>query len=131
VASAPLSLALEADERDQLARCRLDGAPRAGEPRSAQDGVGEADGRAQLGGGAQVLDGAELREEPRALEGAGDTEAHDGRRGKGVDRPAVEGDGAGARPDEAGDQVEEGALAGAVRTDDADDLARPDVDAVI
>src|SRR5579883_2751199 len=39
---------------------------------------------------------------------------------------AVEGDRAGARPEEAADQVEEGRLAGAVRTDDGAQLAALD-----
>ena len=62
------------------------------------------------------------------LEGSGDAELCHFLRRRVVDVAAEHGDGAAGSGEHAGDQVEGGALAGAVGADQGDDLARPHVE---
>jgi hypothetical protein len=71
-----------------------------------------------------VLADAERQEGLRHLEGAVDAEMHEAMRRQARDRPALEIDLAGLRPIEAGDDVDARRLAGAVRADEAENLAR-------
>ena len=71
-----------------------------------------------LRGDAHVLEHAELREQVRDLERLGDAEMGEAVLRLGGDVAALEPDAPGARRERAGDEVEEGALAGAVRSDD-------------
>src|SRR3954471_12732442 len=72
----------------------------------------------RLRGDAHVLEHAELREQVRDLERLGDPEMGEAVLRLGRDVAALEADPPGARRERAGDEVEEGALAGAVRPDD-------------
>ena len=81
-------------------------------------------GRVVEGADHDVLDRCHAGERPELLERARDPEVADLVGTEGGDVVAVEGDPAGVRPLEAGDQIEERGLAGAVRPDDADQLAR-------
>src|SRR6478735_9743240 len=77
-------------------------------------------------GELEVLAQRHLLEEARDLEGAGDAERGDLLRGLAGDVLAVEEDGAGRRGEEAGEQVEQGRLAGAVGPDERVDRALRD-----
>ena len=70
-----------------------------------------------------VVEDRQLAERPRDLEGAGDAEMADLGRHQARDLAALEADRAGIRLERAGDQVEDRALARAVRPDQAEDLA--------
>ena len=76
-----------------------------------------------------VLAHGEGEEGPRHLEGAIDTGMHQPVRGQAADRASFEQDGAGVGPVEAGDDVDAGGLAGAVRPDEAEDFAGADAEA--
>src|ERR687884_197474 len=75
-----------------------------------------------------VLEHVELDEQARDLERSRQTEAGDAVGRQPGDPPAVVDDRARRRLLEPGNDVEQGRLAGAVRTDHADDLARLDVE---
>src|SRR4029079_7018559 len=62
------------------------------------------------------------------LEGPGNAELDDFLRWRVIDLGAEHGDRAAARGQDAGNEVEGRALAGAVGTDQGDDLARPDIE---
>ena len=113
------------------ARHRTAGRPCVG---AAPAGAGTAPARARPAGavgpgageGAQVLEDAQVRKDLSAFGHQGDAGArHPVRRHPG-DRPAGEGDLAGARPEQAHDRPHERRLAHAVAAQDADDLAGPD-----
>jgi len=80
-------------------------------------------------GDKQVLEHGEVLERVRNLERAADAGDAARARRRLRDVAAVEPDGAAVRPDEPGDQVEQRRFAGAVRSDDAQRLARCDVEA--
>jgi hypothetical protein len=84
--------------------------------------LGDAAGDEQIVGDAQA--GEDLRHLERARDAGGD----DGARRQRGDVAAEEGDAAGARLQIAGDEVDEGCLAGPVGADDADALALGDAD---
>ena len=75
-----------------------------------------------VGRGHDVLLDRHVQEQTERLERAGDTAARDPVRVEPDDRLPLEDDLAAVRRVDAGDQVEERRLAGAVRPDDADDL---------
>ena len=74
----------------------------------------------------QVVDQGEVREQLDALEGAGHAERRDVVRSHADDLLAGEANAALLRPVDAGQDVEDGRLAGAVGTDDREQLARLD-----
>ena len=85
--------------------------------------------RAHVAADHHVLDGRHLGEQPDVLEGARDARLRDlVHRGRLV-RRAAQHEGAAVGRVQAGDDVEEGGLAGAVGADQAVDLARIDGDA--
>src|SRR5438093_994341 len=73
-----------------------------------------------------VLAHAEVREEPPPLEHVGDAAADDAVSGQTRDGLALEGDGAGARAQQARDAVHQGGLAAAVGAEEGDHLAALD-----
>ena len=73
-----------------------------------------------------VVLGREVGEEAEVLEGAADAGVDDGLGREAIERAALEGDGAFLGPEEAGDDVEDGGLAGAVGADEAGDEALGD-----
>src|ERR671912_492321 len=75
-----------------------------------------------LPGEDEVVAHRKLREHLQQLEGAADAEAVEIGRAQAGDIAAVEGDGAGIRQQLTENAVEQGRLAGPVRTDDAEDL---------
>src|SRR4029453_15550923 len=75
---------------------------------------------------AQVLEYREPSEDVGDLEAPRQAEAVDLERRRAVDAPAVEEDLAAGGAEAAADEVEQGRLAGAVRADDRDPLARRD-----
>ena len=85
--------------------------------------------RARPGGESEpeVLVDRELREQPATLRDERDPAPRDCLRGPPAKRPLAEQDVAGARRDESHDRVQGGGLAGAVRADETDDLARRDL----
>jgi hypothetical protein len=72
----------------------------------------------------QVLDHGQVGEQLAMLEGARDTQAGDPMRPFPRDDPAVEADRAAGRTVQAANAVQHGRLAGAVRTDQGEQLAR-------
>ncbi len=82
---------------------------------------------AQEGADHDVLEDGHVLEGCGHLEGAADAEPRMRFGGRVGDVDAVEDDAPFARPQIAGDAVEEGRLAGAVGADEADDLARFDM----
>src|SRR5690606_37486133 len=84
----------------------------------------EPDAAARLHREAHVLHHGELREEVGELEGATEPQARAARRAQAGDVAPAEAHDAGAGAQLAGDQVEEGGLAGAVGTDDRGERAR-------
>src|SRR5207302_10109641 len=74
-------------------------------------------------GGRQFLEQAQLPERARNLVGARDSGVRDAVGRAPADLGAAKAHRAGARPERAGDEIEDGALARAVRTDEAEDLA--------
>ena len=76
-----------------------------------------------------VLEHGHVRPQMDVLEGAGDAARGDVARWQAGRSLAAELDLAARQRQHAGDQVEDRALAGAVRADQADDLARPDLEA--
>ena len=72
----------------------------------------------------QVVDDGQRAERAGVLPGTGNARAGAFRHPQAVDPPAFHGDAAGILPHYAGDQVEQGRLAGTVRADQADDFAR-------
>src|SRR6202521_2186063 len=76
-----------------------------------------------FGGDADILEHGELGENLGNLERSGHAERDPLMRGEPRDIAAVEIDGAGGRRKESADQVEEGGLAGAVRSDDGAQFA--------
>ena len=90
------------------------------------DGPGVAP---RLHGDAHVLEGARAGQDVRHLVGAGDRLPGDRVRRQARDILAVEDDAAARRPQHAGQAVEEGALAGAVRSDERAHLAPADGEA--
>ena len=83
---------------------------------------------ARLGGDAHVLERRGIGEDVGDLVGAGDALLRDAVGGQAGDVLAVEQDAPGGRADDAGQAVEEGALAGPVRPDDGADLAALDLE---
>src|SRR5213075_1862799 len=73
-----------------------------------------------------VLERGQVGEKANVLEGARDARSGDGMRGESPERASIEMKTAGIRRVHAGEQVEERGLAGAVRADQAEDLARGD-----
>src|SRR5207253_6698082 len=123
-----------------LHQAQLHGGERRGEPRFA---AGEAHPRDRLprtrvGGGVSVLrrkradddvvEQGKARESPHDLEGAPDSCSADCERRLADELAAVELDAAGTGDDEAVERVEERRLAGAVGSDDAEDLALADLE---
>ena len=84
---------------------------------------------AGVGADLDVVDDRHRGEQGRRLKGAPDAERGDVRRRGAVERPAVEPDVAAVRPVEPAQAIEQRGLAGAVRTDQADDAARGDGEA--
>ena len=95
------------------------------EPQHAGDGAGMA---AQMRADRDVFQHAHVGHQLDVLEGPGDAEFCDFLRRRVVDVLAVHRDGAAGGGEHAGDQVEGGALAGAVGADQGDDLAGLDVE---
>ena len=81
-----------------------------------------------LGGEGDVVEDAEPREDRGDLEGVGDAEPDAGVGGQAGDVAAVEADRAGVGQQAAGEQADEGGLAGAVRADQGVDLAGREVE---
>ena len=79
-----------------------------------------------LHGERDIVVGREIGEDAGDLERVGDAEPHAQVGRHCGDVVAVEGDGAGRRQQAAGDQADEGGLAGAVRADQRTDLAGQD-----
>src|SRR5215469_4478253 len=75
-----------------------------------------------------VLQHRHIVEEPDILEGPGNTPPEYPIRGKAVDRPTIEAHLTAIRLVYPGDEIEDGGLSGAVRADDAEDLAFVDRD---
>jgi hypothetical protein len=117
--------------RRQLMRQRVDPAA---EPGEIQDTLGLRHGRARRAGPGEgadhdVFQHAHGIEAAHDLEGARDAEPRAGDRPQARDPLAVEPDLARIGRDLAGDAVEQRGLAGAVRTDQAQDLALGDAEA--
>src|SRR5229473_2866325 len=85
--------------------------------------------RAEHRADADVLAHAEVGEGARDLEGAGEAEAPDAMRPEAVQHGPGERDRAAARPERAGDDVEERGLARAIRADETEDLALSEIEA--
>src|SRR5215207_4938024 len=77
-------------------------------------------------GNEDVLERSHVVEKADVLKGTGHAERRDFVRRQTDSRPTVEVDAAGGRLVDAGEDVEEGRLAGAVRPDQADDLSARD-----
>ena len=90
----------------------------------AQDRSREACMAAQMASGNDIFEDGHLAEDLKILKCAGDAKTGAGKCRQGVDAMAIEKDMTRGGPRHAGDHVEEGALAGAVRPDDGLDLAR-------
>jgi hypothetical protein len=86
---------------------------------------------ARIGGDHHVLNHAHAVERADELESASEPKSTDVVRPHAVDPPAVEDDPAGRGWDQTGQAVEQCRLAGAVRTDDAEDLTAVDREADI
>ena len=106
------------------------------EPLGLGDELGPAQGppqrkpraRGDAAGDEEVVEHARRREDLRHLEGARDAGDDDVARRQRGDVAPLELDRAAGRREIAGDEIDEGGLAGAVRADDADHLARCDLD---
>src|SRR5205814_10410078 len=104
-------------------------APLAGEHREARKHAVDAARGAPgiyVAAHLQVLAHRHGREDVELLRHVGQSEPRNLARGLARDVPAVERAGPGFRPQQPGDDFEQGGLAGAVRPDDADDLALAD-----
>ena len=112
-ATEPVLLALQAHEGDEFAQIS---------PGSLPDAVAGAPLRAEVLADAQVLHHGHRLEGLRDLEGAGHAQMGHPVGRETVDALAVEQDVA-RTVEEAGDEVEDGGLAGAVRSGHAEDLA--------
>ena len=88
----------------------------------------EPAGLAIIGRERDVLEQRQFSERPRDLERPPDAAVADHVRGQAADLGALKPDRASGRAQIAGDQVEGGALAGAVRTDQAQNLAGADLE---
>src|SRR4029079_16717702 len=95
------------------------------EPEHARDRTGMP---AQMGADRDILQHGHVGYQFDVLEGPGNAELDDFLRRRVVDLGAEHGDRAAARGQDAGNEVEGRALAGAVGTDQGDDLARPDIE---
>jgi hypothetical protein len=116
-----------AEERELLFGERVHLPLLAARERSAKGGLPHPRLCVPIGRGRDVLLHCHVEEEAQGLERAGDPEAGDLVRLESDDALPFEDDVADVGPVDAGDEVEEGGLAGAVRPDDADDLALVDV----
>ena len=85
--------------------------------------------RAHIGAEHGVLEQRHRRAELDVLEGARDAARGDALRRHAGDVLAEESNAPGIRFEDPGDEVEHGALAGAVRTDQAEDFAGPELEA--
>src|SRR5205823_2058793 len=113
------------EEPEQLGRPRLGAPPLRAGSRRAQENRRDSGPRPAVRADQHVLGHGHLIEEALVLERASDAEAGDPMGGEADELPAavVERDPAGRRRVDAGDQVEDGRLSGAVGPDEADDLA--------
>ncbi len=75
-----------------------------------------------------IVEGGERGEQRGDLEGTGQSEPDDGVGGATGDRRTLEDDTATARCNDTGDEIEHGGLAGAVRADQAEQLAAVDIE---
>ena len=116
-----------AEERELLLRERGDLPLLAPHPRRAQDRADDAGLRPAERRRHHVLLHGHVQEQPQRLERARDAALRDHVRRQSEQRGPVEEDLAAVGAVDAGDQVEERRLAGAVRADHADDLALVDV----
>src|SRR6266540_77787 len=96
------------------------------EARRTEDRAEHATLDAAVPGNEDVLERSHVVEEADVLKGPRHAERRDFVRRQTGDRPAVEVDAARGRLVHAGEDVEEGRLAGAVRPDEADDLSARD-----
>src|SRR5581483_1821550 len=97
-------------------------------PRAANDGARYRGLVPGIGAHHDVLHCGHLAPQPDVLKGPRDPPAGDLMTLDPAERRAVENHGAAARPVHPGDRVEAGGLAGAVRADQAEDFAAPDVE---
>src|SRR2546425_5335062 len=79
--------------------------------------------------GLERLEDREVGKDLDELEGAGHAEPRQAHRADAADLPVLEAHGARARPRDAGEDVDQRRLAGAIRSDDRDELARVDPEA--
>ncbi len=125
VAGEVLGLAVEADELQEFHGPGAGGGFGAVESGSAEEGGPEALAGAGVAADEHVFQDGHVGEEPDVLEGAGDACGGD-LEGLGREDLAFVADFALGGDVEAGEAVEEGGLAGAVGSDEADDLAAVD-----